>query len=94
MHKYKKGRLASAFSFRSNDRLLGRVLGLSALDVALLDPRHERTETLAGLFDRVVLALLEQLVVILQAALVFLDPLGGELTRLDFLEDLAHRLAG
>jgi hypothetical protein len=37
----------------------------------------------------VVLALLEELVVVLEAALVFLDPLGGELAGLDLLEDLA-----
>jgi hypothetical protein len=39
------------------------------------------------------LALLEALLS-LEAALVFLDPLGGELAGLDLLEDLAHRLAG
>jgi len=59
---------------------------LGAFEVALFDPRHEAAETLAGLLDRVLLAGLEEGVVFLVAALVFLDPLLGKFSGLDVFQ--------
>jgi len=66
------------------------VAGLRAFDVALLDPRHQAAEAGAGLLDRVLLAVLEQLVELLVAGLGLLDPFLGELAGLDVLERLLH----
>ena len=61
------------------------VSSLSALNVALFDPRHERTKALSGLFDWVRLAVLNELLISRQASFVFIDPVLGELAVLDFL---------
>lgn len=65
---------------------------MRALDVGLLHPRHESAELGAGLLDGMIRALLEQCVVFLVTALVFLDPLAGELAGLDVLERGFHPL--
>lgn len=54
----KKGRREPAL-IGSEHRLLRGVVSLRALDVALLDPRHECAEALTGLLDWVVFALLK-----------------------------------
>src|SRR4051794_34194536 len=69
--------------------LVGR---LRALEVLLLNPGHQAAEAGAGLLDRVLLAFLEQGVVLLVAALVFLHPLLGKLAGLDVLESRLHAL--
>ena len=52
---------------------------LRAFEILFLNPRHERAELGAGLFDGVLFADLEEGVVLLVAAFVFIDPVLGEL---------------
>ena len=59
-------------------------------NIFLRHPRHHSTEAGACLLDLMVLPGLEQLVVILQATLVFGDPLLGEFAGLDLRENLLH----
>src|SRR5947209_6724695 len=66
------------------------VAGLDTLEVLLGHPWHHAAEISAGLLDRVLFSRLEECIVILQAALVFLDPFLGELAALNFLQDLLH----
>src|SRR5690349_15402127 len=61
---------------------------------ALLQPRHARAQLLADLLDRMIEIRLHEAVVLLAAAVVFLDPLLDELALLDLLEDLAHLFLG
>src|SRR2546423_8185838 len=68
------------------------IRGLHALDRALLDPRHQRAESRADFFDRVLLAFFEECVVLLVATLVFFDPALCKFSVLHFLERSLHPL--
>ena len=60
--------------------------GLRAFEVLFLNPRHEHAELGAGLFDGVLFASLEEGVVFLVAAFVFIEPVLGKLAGLNVLE--------
>src|SRR6202008_3197575 len=62
-------------------------------ELVFLQPRHQAAQLRADFLDRMMLAFLLQLAEVWQPALVFGDPLVGELARLDLREDLLHRLA-
>ena len=70
-----------------NERL---VAGGNTLDVLLGHPRHHGAKTGARLFDLMLFAFLEELVVFLQATLVLAHPLLGELAGLNLFENLFH----
>ena len=65
---------------------------MHALDGALLHPRHEGAQALADAFDRVLFAGFEKGVVLLVAAVVFLDPAPGEFAGLNVLQGRLHSL--
>src|SRR5580698_4924890 len=73
------------------------VMGLSVIPCSsarFLEPRHALTQFRTDPLDRMAQVLLEQAAIILGAALVFADPVAGELAALDRLENLAHLLSG
>lgn len=75
--------------FERNCYLVG---GLCPLDVLLLDPGHAGAELLAHLLDGVLLASLEEGVILLLATLCLGNPILGELAGLDVLEGGLHPL--
>ena len=65
---------------------------LRTFDVALLEPRHEVSETLPDLLDLVLLTLFAKNFEIRTACFGFLDPLLRKLAALDVLEGTLHLL--
>ena len=83
--------MTRAFSLNeSNDR--GLVSGLSSLDILLLDPGHTGTELATHLLDGVLLAGLEEGIVLLLSTLGLGNPIFGEFAGLNVLEGALHAL--
>ena len=83
--------MTRAFSLNeSNDR--GLVSSLSSLDILLLNPGHTGTELATHLLDGVLLAGLEEGIVLLLSTLGLGNPILGEFAGLNVLEGALHAL--